>query len=100
MTKEMIATIYNLLEKNEFIGVTNRSVAYRFTDKIISALLGIVKTKMPIPNVDDNIKSTTLKDLAKPPTTKECLTTTVHCLYTLGEGGGPSESAKFLERGL
>lgn len=47
--------------------------------------LGMVKTNMPIPNVDDNIKPTTLRDLinSQPP---ESLTTNAHWLYTLGEG--------------
>lgn len=48
-----------------------------------SVTLGIVKTKMPIQTVDDNIKSMTLKDLEKLLSTKVSLHTAVYCLVRL-----------------
>lgn len=48
-------------------------------------ILDMVKIKMPIANVDYNIKPTTLRDLINS-RKSESLTTNAHWSYPLGEG--------------
>lgn len=53
---KMITAMYSLLGKMSLLGLLTGVW-------ITSGSLGMVETKMPIPNVDDNIKPTTLRDL-------------------------------------